>query len=701
MSLLPSPEEFDSRYDDDEELVAELPERPITSVRDLQYLYGRLYTLATAGSGDYAAYLTPAKAQDLVGEPESLVALRVDLSGETPELAAEPISVTSYEAEDAARVSYCWFNAARGIDHSVTHRTGRNKEPAKVGGYLYERLDRWATDEVVQSVAADHEDGWIIEALAELSEVEELEERIVEATERWLDGTTTALTTVRVRLDPDGEYLYPGECGSDVFDAAMRARKLSKLVSKGKASESAGDATDLVTGERARTVGTAEDPLNYFLGKQLEKFPGFDPDEAWRTHPVSEDVAVTLMNAQPFVDACVYYTLGANVFYLPYFFGRVTPEDARELYALLYDTVEKEKMTPVERTYESLKARERFDERASDLRFYVTAVMRHQSKRFDVFGDTLHGSILSPSDLADAHAEVLNSWVFEGSNDARISPAFPTHENWSLLAGTDLLRCIAGGAYFKQTFAEEDDDDASADDYRIQALVATLSGDSLDVDRVLEEYVGRLLKDEGDGFPSFRVASQFVQLCALAHAELLATDGDESRIEPPTYDTRMTNPTPVRADGGGAAQARETKLAQFLDETPTLNDDIERRGAFLLGVLVGQVSGYQQVSENRSTTMVDQYPIKAITANKLKRLTGEVLDKDIVYSRENGMASTMYREVVDRLVGTLKHVDEQGWELDTTDLRFYYSLGVSYGLNNWTKGDDEPTDDRDPDTEEF
>jgi len=63
----------------------------------------------------------------------------------------------------------------------------------------------------------------------------------------------------------------------------MRARKRSKLVSKGEATDSIGEATDLVTGNRGPTVGTAEDPLNYFLGKQLGEVPGFDPDEAWRT----------------------------------------------------------------------------------------------------------------------------------------------------------------------------------------------------------------------------------------------------------------------------------------------------------------------------------------------------------------------------------------------------------------------------------
>jgi len=60
----------------------------------------------------------------------------------------------------------------------------------------------------------------------------------------------------------------------------------------------------------------------------------------------------------------------------------------------------------------------------------------------------------------------------------------------------------------------------------------------------------------------------------------------------------------------------------------------------------------------------------------------------------------MYREVVDRLVTTLPRIDIDGdWELDTTDLRFYYSLGVAYGMNNWASSDDEQADDQ-PETEE-
>lgn len=695
--MMLSPSEFRAKYPP-EKLEPKLPDRPITSLRDLQYVYGRLYTLATAGGGEFATYLTPDQARELIDEEESLVVVRVDLSGDEPRLAdKKPVVVTKYAEELVEEVAHCYYDAANGVDHSITHRSGRDKEPEKLAEYAQQRLDRWPHEDAIQRVADEHPDGWIIRVLATLGDDENARETIESEVTRLIDGKTTALLTVQIKVEPDSEFRYPGRI--DVLNKAMRAQKLSKLVSKGEATDSSGTAVDMLTDDRTRTVGTAEDPLNYFLGKQLEKFPGFDADEAWRTHPISEDAAVTLMNAETFVDACTYTTFGATVYYLPYFLGRLTDdlERAYTLYELLYDVVETEKMTPVESTYEFFrKAGKKIP---LDLRFYVAAVMKHQAKRFDVFGDTMNAEIHHPRELDKSHKAVLDMWAFDRDHERNEdrSAALPTHENWWLLSGEEFMPLIASGRYFLPTFADSDDDqDASADDTRIRALVSVLSGEPFDVDLLLSEYVRRLVEDEGEQSPLFQVASQYAQLCALARAELLraATNAHEAIATPPTYDTdSKMKPTPVQTDGGRAA-ARDRKLEQFLEETPALKDD-ERRGAFLLGALVGQVGGYQQRFEGRSTTVIDQYPIKAVTKSSLKRLAQEVLDRDVVYSRENRMGSTMYAEVVDRLVETVARRDPDEWELGLNDLRFYYALGVAYGMNNYvedSKQANEPAD---------
>jgi CRISPR-associated protein Cas8b/Csh1 subtype I-B len=699
-----SPDDFRDEYPEDE-LLDEIPDSPISSLRKLQYLYGKLYTLGTTGGGRYASYLTPDAAGDLRDTEDSLIGVRVDLSGDTPRLATDnpgPVWVTRYSDDLIERVAHCKYPAARGIDHSVTHQAGRNSDPEKLARYAKERLTKWATDDVVQSAADNHEQGWIIEDLAALGEDETVLETIEKRVLSALGGESkTALLTVQVTTSSEEPDRWPGEM--DAFLEAMRRRKLSKLVTKNKADDSSGDATDLVTGRSARTVGTSEDPQNYYLGKQLEKFPGLDIEEAWRTHPISEDAAVTVMKAGPFLEACTYRTFGAKVYYLPYFFGRPTAEQTYELYEMLYlAATEDDDATPIEDAYEYFKSK---DDEKHALRFYVSAVMPHQMSRYDVFGETMSGRLLYPEGLAVEHNRIVSKSSAFNSNDDRTAP-LPTNEQWGLLVQNDSrLHSISTGWYFKQTFAERDDDEADADDPRIEALVEVLSGDAVSVDTVLSEYVARITSAEDDddpeGFPSFRVAGQFAQLCALANdkLDLLMTDdpGKQSITREPTYEEHSMQSAEeiVITDGGDAATA---KLESFIEETPAIARETEpvgdeeslnnqRRGAFLLGALVGAVGNYQEYYEDRSTTLVDQFPVKSITTTRIKKVTQETIGKTLTYTRQakkqrGGFPGTLFEHIVEKLRKTIIEPDPNTWEIETDDLRFYYALGVTYGMND-------------------
>ncbi|WP_435362383.1 type I-B CRISPR-associated protein Cas8b/Csh1 [Haloarchaeobius sp. DFWS5] len=689
-----SPEEFREAYPPDE-LTSELPEKPVSSLRDVQYLYGKLYTLATAGGGDYASYLTPDAARDLVDEPDSLIVVRVDLSGKEPQLADDdrgPVWVTKYSEKIVGEVAHCYFaNKGSGIDHSITHKSGNRKSPEKLGKYATDRLTRWPTEDAVKKVELEHEEGWIIEKLTQAGEDESILEKVASETEAQISEKSTALLTVAIKTEQSEKYQLPGDI--DVLKEGMRQQRLSKLVSKGKAKNSAGDAIDLVSQERSRTVGTADDPMNYFLSKQLEKFPGLDPDEAWRSHPISEDAAVTLMNAGTFVDACTYRTFGARVYYLPYFFGRPTPEGTYKLYKLLYAATtaddDSERLTPVERAF---RLRNEISLDGFELRFYVSAVMPHQMSRFDVFGETMNGSIQYPTALSVAHETVLKTAAFRDDGDR--TAALPTNEKWNLLSGEDFLGPIASGWYFHQTFPSGDDDtDASADDPRIQSLVAVLSGGSIPVSTLLEAYVARIIEDSGDedhGFPSFLVASQYAQLCGLACAEgafLASESGEQNHItEPTNYDSRtMPSTDKLAITDGGFAGAE--KLESFIEDTPALDENDERCASFLLGALVGAVGNYQEYEHDRSTTLVDQFPVKAVTRNRIKKVTQEAIQKTVTYTRQEkkkgrSYPGTKFDYIVDFLRETVLHPDPDDWEIETADLRFYYALGITYGMND-------------------
>jgi CRISPR-associated protein Cas8b/Csh1 subtype I-B len=699
------PNEFFKKYDG--KMEEELPRQPISSVRSIQHLYGRLYTLATSGGGEYAADLTPDQANDLIGAEESLIVVRVDLSTQQPTLDSEqPVQVTQYTDELVQQVAHCKYSAARGIDHSVTHRSGRDNDPQKLARYACERLTKWAVDDVIQGVADEHPDGDVVQGLATVGEDESNLKRIREAVESELGGATTALLTVQVRRKTGADYEWPGEV--PVFMKGMRARKRSKLVSKNNATDSFGEATDLISGDRTRTVGTAEDPLNYYLSKQMENFPSLDPNEAWRTHPISEDGAVTLMNAQEFVDACSFRTFNADVYYLPYFLGRPTPEETYRLYSALYQVVEADDMNPIQEFYDRFG--NETDEFGGRLRFYVAAVMKHQMERYDVYGETLNGRLHFPTEVAKRHERVAASWVLNKSHESNgeRTPPMPSYDNSPLTdpIGNEqrIHELVASGSYLYRTFPFTDEDtDATVDDDRISVHISILAGDKVPRRLLISAYVERLLNQDGNGVPEILISSQFAQLCALENAGLVTTgDGGESTvIDGPSYDSMI--PEKVRTDGGTAALGRTEKLESFINQTDSL-DDPERRGVFLIGALVGQVGTYQQAYHSRSTTVIDQYPIKSMSKTRIKRITQEVIEKDVVYSRESAkkgsnINSTMYSEITDGIVDTMAKNDPAGWRINTDDLRFYYALGLTYGMNDRaTKkqdaehGDDDRTD---------
>jgi CRISPR-associated protein Cas8b/Csh1 subtype I-B len=167
----------------------------------------------------------------------------------------------------------------------------------------------------------------------------------------------------------------------------------------------------------------------------------------------------------------------------------------------------------------------------------------------------------------------------------------------------------------------------------------------------------------------------------------------------PTYERHTTMQTVdeiLYTDGGHPGKE---KLESFIENTPALapesdgDDSVssQRRGAFLLGALVGHVGSYQEYSEDRSTTLVDQYPVKSITRSRIKKVTQETIAKTLTYTRQEKKAGTSYpgtkaEHIVERLRETICDPDPDAWEIETDDLRFYYALGVTYGMNDRPDG---------------
>lgn len=305
----------------------------------------------------------------------------------------------------------------------------------------------------------------------------------------------------------------------------------------------------------------------------------------------------------------------------------------------------------------------------------------------------------------------------------------------------DLTNFVTTGWYLYVTHPEDrprkdGDFQVSITDRRTQMLRKIIGGEKIAIEPLIEAYTERLLaterKDDG-GDPNTLVMAQFAQWCALARADLLMTNsGDDALLNPTEY---MTDDNISLDDHGlGSSEdddalkdeitaellsdeaigegelddietdeidyieldntpkdelsgveegllkleKRSAALEHFIASSPVLRDDPERRGVFLLGALIAQVSNYQQM-EDRGSTLVDAYPPSAITPNVAERAHSTTIEKLNAYKRQTDSSSTMYSELSEPLTRAFGRAPPETWETRQVHLQFVYGLGIAYG----------------------
>lgn len=648
-----------------------LPERPVTSLRDIQFVYGKLVMMATgAAESDFGAYLTPFAAGHLLDEDaddESVIAVRVSMSDGEPSY--EGIFVTRYTRELVPLVAHAKYDAAKGIDHSITHLSGKNNPLEKIGTYATERLTKWPSDTDVQSVAQEDEDGWIIDGLDELGDDDEILSQIREDVESRLDGKRTALLTVQVDLG-DG-WLWPGEI--TVFNRAMAARKRQKLIRNSAfwaaEPDASGEGVCMVTGEETTEslIGIPIDPLNYMRTKQREKFRNLDISESWRTHPVSEEAALVIGQSSPFVEACHYSTFGARVYALPYVNRVMTVDDAHALYSLIVGVMnESSNKTPLEMAVDGDFLPER-------LRLYTIVIEYQQKSRFNVFRENPNGQVLTTVEIANGHNAVLESPVF---GETGTTAMFKHVDEWNTLTvmdnSMDRLGSIIGGLYVLKTADEKESDELSPADPRFVIQEAILGGEPVSTDVLLAEYTARIMDAETESgrIPTNTISQSFAQFCALSRAGVITS----TRMDDPITEIHKIM---TQYDVSSDEVRRSEKLETVLDSVPALNVEGPRRAGFLLGVLVARLSRVQ-AGRGVSSTLSDQFPVKSVSPQTFENVVTTVLDRDFTYASMKG-ASVFYAEVVDALRETMLAAPTSEWEVSVSDLRYHYALGLAYG----------------------
>jgi hypothetical protein len=692
----------------DAELSTLVLDRPPASVYDVTAVYGRINSMLVGESvpgdvpAEFVPYMTPDndKIQGLYDQENSLLNVHVDLSGETPALADELVTFERLTWEKAIRVGYARPIKKRGriIAHSIPHHAN-GKDAEKTADYAVHRLTRWPTNDQVAAAAADIDRETIIDQLRALGEndavISRVEQEVADRVE-GIGGRFEGLVSLRIRTEPDGPYQYPGEL--DIVNEGMALKKTERMKGYSEADDSSGRAADYVTGEIGTALGaTPGSPIEYFHGKQTEKFPGLNPDEGFQVRPLSEGTAANVASGQAYTAACSVdlYVVGSSGFkdvgievrYLPYLTDASDPDDVRQLADLL-DTA----LNGDERFRELLITR--LNERtqfAKRLKLYQIVVATDLDEKDKILSETDGIDALRAVRIGDQHVGTLEEWPHAADDWRGVFRSGGTSDRFSLLnrENTRLPQAVLSGRYLDETLynpqGESNDPVFGPDDIQVQSLIALMSDESLPASRYRASLVRRLIERQNDllgdsetnrEFPFYLLSEQYAQWNTLVACGAL----DEGALPAINTDSQMPD----------ESASRDDLLEQFIEDHPLL-EETERRTCFLLGALVGRLSAYQMREDY--STMIRRYPVENVTKRNIPRIVNKVIGKNNEYSDMEDRTGIMNLRYQRRLTDLLHQTEPADWGLSTDEIRMHYALGISYGYSDTSPN--QPDEDAD------
>lgn len=661
-------------------------DRPPASLEDVMALYG---VLAVAESGG-GLFTNPSKLEPFVDDGR-LVTISVDVTEETPDVVDTEYDVL--REEDVPNLGYSHKSSGRGAKYSLTQIGSKNGNDAEgVASTIIRRVRSWTTQDSVQSVIEDeNQDAWLIEALADVFEKDsETLEGIKSDILSILPADESIPTAVTVRLKVNGEelatvdtsgeqWVWPAEVG--VLNEAKKryasANAANKNIDRG-ASE--GHGVGVVSGDESRLVGTPESPLDVFSVKHPDAQPGLRREQSWRHYPVSPEVAMLFAKGQDLIEQCVYRRGGLETYALPYFAGQMTGTKASALFFAIDSVREQSKYVeggdpPMAQV--TFHLREHDDPEVQDLanqelRFYTATMPIGDDKH--IVSETPTAETYWVSELADAFVTTVQGKTLDPTQGG-----FSKSENWPLLdlpptqrdARTVAFYRITGQEFTDAVFAYRDDDEG--DDFRRIVDHRIISGKPLDASMLFDEYLRRYA-DAADGNepPSYQiVAQQLVHLSTLSRAGLL------TGIDTPIEDTEITMTEDI--DTTDIEAIRKHRFEAFLDRP--LFDEPTRRAAAVAGVLIGQVSWYQDSERGIGRPLDTGTRGDQLTANSLENALTAALEKSKVYAQEAESSHErdfLFPETVDKLLEVTEDMPTS-WDIGKRELQFSYVLGHAHG----------------------
>lgn len=729
------------------EALQRLPQRRPASLYDVavQYSIFDWYETVTSGeldfelSPEHLMFMTPAAKADLFGEDDNALVAYVDLSDpDNPQFRdSRPIQFESIDAGDRFRLghSYPANKTSSMTDYSIT--THKNASEYHLAG---QRDDAWGTNNIkdrfsgwAYSDAADRvlerddvDGAWILEALRELGADEAQIDELVARGDVPLDPDDEeteheVFVTVRIKLPDENDYRLPGEIA--VLNEVMVEQKAERFENI-SVENAGGEGTGYVTDEDGRVTGGSAGLLGMYAKKQREHFADLSPDgsEAWRNRPLTREMAAAIATANSVFEE-FYEGLGNSrrLYVLPHLGAHpeeIDPSDfdafVTDVFSYLRNREDTSFQAAVGEVFyerntdtDTDDVEEPLFDRVPDLeeeqsagpeygQVEVATVFQVVGNPNRVFFEDLTADVYRPRAINDAHADVLASAVFQRDG---IFADVRDRSNSPLLSTTDRSNMALFGGYFDWTTeptrtsdeAQETPKAGDIDDVRARRMEQFLTGESVPLRTLLEEYLHLLVQrqrdqfDEGDGslVPARQVAEQYAQLRALQDIGSLSSgsSGPHSGAQT-TTDRDTTFATVTDADLELEYQNRSDRLEDFIDSHEVLRNSKPHQAVFLLGGLVGRVSAYQR-RENVSSTLVRRYPIDYLTKQSIKEVTNEVVQMNNTYvESDDKLPATYNARYTNRLPDLMLASDPADWSITQNELQWVYALGITYGMQD-------------------
>jgi hypothetical protein len=705
-----------------EQALEVVPDRPLSSLYDVACLYAAcdVYDRYTSEYVDWdispkaLRAMSPQKLKsESLLEPEaehSLIAARIDLSGPSPKLADPPVVVENLTEDlkykigfmsrkkTSAQTDYSISNFSNGDDvETLAYDSWGNR-------FLRGRLERWpfeVADEVVEEYP-------ILQNLRTLGEdtsvLEQLEESLLNLAPF---ESTKAIVTVKVKLEPEGDFLYPGEVPA--LNEAGVSNRFEHLCDGMSVDNAHGPGTGYVSGERGEVVGGSTGIRGQYGKLQTGRFPNMQSNDAWMSRPVREAQAEAIATFDGFVGEFSFVRQGVRLHYLPYPTQRVDSDLFQRFYQDVYRPLrEADDSEYVSRLIELYTAEissineedeedilsqlvddetsyEQFTDTENWLRLYgLMYVGSTDPSR--VFVDEPSVSLEALAKLEDAYVDVMAD-IGSSSLFGKIAEQMDYH----LPTEDGIVHSVMFGSFFERVTAASPDEadnagqdqQATTDDTLFSRYAKLLRGTAIPVSKLIEEYATLLTREfrsnQNEGrdsvFPSQAVVAQYIQLRALNDADLLDAnnimsegicgDSMESLVDETTYNSR------------------EERLDDFISNHPMLND-AEARSTFLLGALVGRLSAYQY-NENVSQKLTEQYPPSSINRRSIPEVTQDVLDRNYTYGDKEEISGFNHR-YTDRLTDSMLVKSPSEWGLTESEVKWIYALGIAYGKQDTSEG---------------